>query len=74
MFGSCPGGVGGTGPAISALRTLPCPRAWVGSTADPLHFPCRWSVLTYEAPKQSPPTLEEDESENPTIQVGRRPA
>ncbi|XP_058052913.1 diacylglycerol kinase kappa [Ahaetulla prasina] len=29
----------------------------------------RWSVLTYEAPKQSPPTLEEDESENPTIQA-----
>ncbi|ETE69686.1 Diacylglycerol kinase delta, partial [Ophiophagus hannah] len=29
----------------------------------------RWSVLTYEAPKQSPPALEEDESENPTIQA-----
>ncbi|XP_039210865.1 diacylglycerol kinase kappa isoform X3 [Crotalus tigris] len=29
----------------------------------------RWSVLTYEAPKQSPPVLEEDESENPTIQA-----
>ncbi|XP_026540119.1 diacylglycerol kinase delta-like [Notechis scutatus] len=29
----------------------------------------RWSVLTYEAPKQSPPALEDDESENPTIQA-----
>ncbi|XP_070616190.1 LOW QUALITY PROTEIN: diacylglycerol kinase kappa [Erythrolamprus reginae] len=29
----------------------------------------RWSVLTYEAPKPSPPTLEEDEGESPTIQA-----
>ncbi|XP_032084014.1 diacylglycerol kinase kappa isoform X2 [Thamnophis elegans] len=29
----------------------------------------RWSVLTYEAPKQSGPALEDDESENPTIQA-----
>uniref|UniRef100_A0A8C5SZQ1 Diacylglycerol kinase n=1 Tax=Laticauda laticaudata TaxID=8630 RepID=A0A8C5SZQ1_LATLA len=29
----------------------------------------RWSVLTYEAPKQSPTALEEDDSENPTIQA-----
>ncbi|KAM6427486.1 diacylglycerol kinase kappa [Liasis olivaceus] len=29
----------------------------------------RWSVLTYEAPKQSPPALGEEESEDSTIQA-----
>lgn len=31
---------------------------------------CRWSVLTYEAPKQSPPALKEEENGDSNIQVG----
>lgn len=30
----------------------------------------RWSVLTYEAPKQSPPALKEEENGDSNIQVG----
>lgn len=30
----------------------------------------RWSVLTYEAPKQSPPALKEEEDGDSNIQVG----
>ncbi|XP_053129577.1 diacylglycerol kinase delta-like isoform X2 [Hemicordylus capensis] len=29
----------------------------------------RWSVLTYEAPKRSPPAIKEEENEDPNIQV-----
>jgi len=39
-----------------------------------LWHPCcllgRWSVLTYEAPKQSPPALKEEEDGDSNIQVG----
>ncbi|KAH0630739.1 hypothetical protein JD844_003922 [Phrynosoma platyrhinos] len=43
---------------------------------DSLHFlpPGRWSVLTYEAPKQSPPAIKEEESEDSNIQVKVPPA
>lgn len=30
----------------------------------------RWSVMTYEAPKQSPPALKEEEDGDSNIQVG----
>lgn len=48
-----------------------CPCAGVpGSDRQPWTLLGRWSVLTYEAPKQSPPALKEEENGDSNIQVG----
>lgn len=48
-----------------------CPRAGVaGGGRQPWSLLGRWSVLTYEAPKQSPPAPKEEENGDSNIQVG----
>lgn len=48
-----------------------CPCAGVPrSNRQPWTLLGRWSVLTYEAPKQSPPALKEEENGDSNIQVG----